>query len=125
MIEFTVDGDTRNTDKFLESIMKGDPFTGLEPLAQQGVEALRSVTPRDTGRTADSWFYEIEATDSSVTIYWLNDNDINGFNVAVGLQYGHGTGHGGWVEGYDYINPAIRPIFDAIAEKVWKEVQNA
>lgn len=73
--------------------------------------------------TADAWRYEIERKSDSTTIYFINDNEDGGFNVAVGLQYGHATGTGGWVPGYDYINPALRPIFDMIADAVWKEVQ--
>jgi hypothetical protein len=104
---------------------QGDLYGGLEPLAQQGVEALRSMTPRDTGATADAWSYEIERKGQEVTLWWLNSNVQNRFHVAIGLQYGHGTGTGGWIEGYDYINPTLRPIFDGIANAVWKEVQKA
>ena len=89
------------------------------------MDALRAATPVDSGLTAESWTYEIEEKSGSITIWWLNENVVNGFNVAIGLQYGHGTGTGGWVQGYDYINPALRPIFDEIADNVWKEVQKA
>ena len=105
--------------------MKGDLYSTLAPLAERGVDALRAATPRSTGLTADSWTYEIERKDGGVTIWWSNTNVINGFHVAIGLQYGHGTGTGGWVQGYDFINPALRPIFDEIADAVWKEVQRA
>jgi len=125
MISFTAGGNTNNTDSFLNRMIKGDLFSSLEPLAQQGVEALRAATPRETGLTADSWTYEIERKGGGVTIWWSNTNVENGFHVAIGLQYGHGTGTGGWIEGYDYINPALRPIFDMIADGVWKEVQKA
>lgn len=125
MLSVEATGNTRNTDAFLSSIIKGDLYSGLEPLAQQGVDALRAWTPKDSGLTADLWKFEIEITDGAVTIWWLNTNIVNGFSVAIGLQYGHGTGTGGWVEGYDYINPALQPVFDAISNKVWKEVQNA
>lgn len=125
MISYSVSGNTNRTDSFLDKMIHGDPFSNLDSYAQRGVDALRSVTPFDSGITADSWSYEIERTGGGVTIWWKNTNIVNGFNVAIGLQYGHGTGTGGWIEGQDYINPALRPIFDDIANSVWKEVQNA
>lgn len=125
MISYTAGGNTANTDRFLSSMLKGDLYSRLEPFGQRGVDALRAATPRDTGVTADSWRYEIVQDSSGVTIWWYNTNVENGFNVAVGLQYGHGTGSGGWIQGYDFINPAMKPIFDEIADSVWKEVQKA
>jgi hypothetical protein len=122
MIKFTTSGSTANTDGFLDKIINGDPYSGLDAYAQRGVEALQSATPEESGLTASSWTYEIVKNASGVTIWWNNTNVVNGFNVAIGLQYGHGTGTGGWVEGYDYINPALRPIFDEIADGVWEEV---
>lgn len=100
----------------------------LHMYGQKGVEALANATPRDTGLTADSWRYEIEkdTENGTVKINWINDNEVNGwFNVALMLQYGHATGSGYWIEGVDYINPAIRSIFDAMAEEIWKEVTTA
>lgn len=125
MISITSSGNTKNTDSFLDRCISGDLFPSLDGYARQGVEALRSATPEETGLTADSWTYEIERKGDQTTIWWLNTNVVNDFHVAIGLQYGHGTGSGGWVEGYDYINPALRPIFDNIADAVWKEVQKA
>jgi hypothetical protein len=125
MIKITAGGNTNNTDAFLKRILEGDLYSNLDSFAQRGVDALRQATPKESGATADSWTYEIDRSGGGVTIYWINTNVVNGFNVAIGLQYGHGTGTGGWVEGYDYINPALRPIFDEIAEGVWKEVQKA
>lgn len=125
MISYSASGNTQNTEAFLARILKGDLYSNLEPLAQRGVDALRSATPRSTGLTADSWTYEIERKNGGVTIWWNNTNVHNGFNVAIGLQYGHATGNGGWIEGYDFINPALKPIFDEIAAAVWKEVQKA
>lgn len=125
MISISVSGNTSNTDKFLARIQRGDLYSSVEPLAREGVEALRAATPFDTGVTADSWDYEIQTNGGGVTIYWTNTNVVNGFHVAIGLQYGHGTGTGGWIEGQDYINGALRPVFDKIADGVWKEVQKA
>lgn len=125
MISFDSGGSTKGTEAFLQAMVRGDYLNGLESLAQEGVNALRAATPRESGATADGWFYEIAQTAGTTTIYWKNSNIIDGFNVAVGLQYGHGTGTGGWIEGYDYINPALKPIFDAIADKMWREVQNS
>lgn len=125
MISFSVGGNTANTERFLDSIIRGDQYAGLDALAQSGVEALRAATPTESGLTADSWTYEIVREGDKFIIWWSNTNTVNGFNVAVGLQYGHGTGTGGWVEGYDYINPALKPIFDEIATKVWEEVRHA
>lgn len=125
MIEFTTSGSTAETEAFLKSMAKGDYLSGLEALAQQGADALRAGTPIESGVTSESWTYEIQESGAGVTIWWSNTNVIDGFNVAIGLQYGHGTGTGGWVQGYDYINPAIKPIMDQLADQVWKEVQNA
>ena len=124
MIEFVAAGNTNKTDAFLNKILHGDPYSGLESFAQRGVDALAAATPRSTGRAASSWKYEIQRG-ANVTIWWINDDVENGFNVVIGLQYGHGTGNGGWIQGQDFINPALRPIFDEIANDVWKEVQNA
>lgn len=121
----TSSGSFKNTEAFLDRIIKGNIFSGIEPHARRGVDALRAHTPRESGLTADSWAYEIEITPAGLTIWWTNTNVVNGFNVAIGLQYGHGTGNGGYVVGQDYINPALRPIFDQIANDVWKEVQKA
>lgn len=125
MISITSGGNTNRTDSFLDRCIQGDLFPSLDSYAQKGVDALRSATPEETGLTADSWEYEIVRKGDSVSIFWNNTNQINGFHVAIGLQYGHGTGNGGWVQGYDYINPALRPLFDQIANEVWKEVQRA
>ena len=99
-------------------------MSNLNHYAQMGVDALKSATPVDTGKTADSWYYEIHKSISGITIRWCNSNINEGVPIAVILQYGHGTGTGGYVEGTDYINPAIKPIFDEIADAVWKEVTN-
>lgn len=97
----------------------------LEPYAQQGVAALSAATPVDTGVAASSWSYEIESTADSVKLVWTNSDVENGFPVAIMLQYGYATGTGGYVQGRDYINPAIKPIFDEIANGVWKVVTSS
>jgi hypothetical protein len=125
VIDYTTSGSTAETEAFLKAMAKGDYLSALDPLAQEGVEALRSATSIESGLTGESWTYEILEQGGGVTIWWSNTNVVDGFNVAIGLQYGHGTGTGGWIEGYDYINPAIKPIFDQLADQVWKEVQNA
>lgn len=125
MISYSVGGSTKRTEKFLDACIRGDLYSGLQPYAQRGVDALRAATPKESGITSESWTYEIVQERGKTTIWWSNTNVIGGFNVAIGLQYGHGTGTGGWIQGYDFINPALRPIFDEIANAVWKEVQNA
>ncbi len=113
----------RKTEKYLEKLKQKEYFKVLDNCAQRGVEALANATPKDTGLTAASWSYEIEASSSNITIYWKNDNVTrDGEPIAIMLQYGHGTGTGGYVVGRDYINPAIRPVFDNIADEVWKVV---
>jgi len=100
-------------------------FRGVERIANEGVSALASATPMESGLAANSWGVEIVNSKDSLTITWTNSDVENGFPVAIMLQYGHGTGTGGYVRGVDYINPAIRPIFDRIANEVWKVVTSA
>jgi hypothetical protein len=119
---FSSSGSTIKTQAFLKKMQTGDMFVGLESLAQQGVNALAAMTPVDSGLTAASWSYAIEKKGNVIEISWSNYNREDGALVAILLQYGHGTGTGGYVSGYDYINPAIQPIFDQIAEEVWKRV---
>lgn len=122
MITFRQKGDfsklTRYLERVKEVIRRGD----LDKYGRAGVAALASATPIDTGLTASSWYYEIEHANGSAVISFHNSNIQNGVPIAIILQYGHGTGTGGWVEGRDYINPAIQPIFDAIANDAWREV---
>lgn len=108
----------------LERLLRGqfDIRRAVEPYAQRGVQALAAATPKDSGLAADSWSYKIEVSNNRVTITWLNDDTEDGFPVAIMLQYGHGTRTGGYVQGRDYINPAMKPIFDQISEAVRKEV---
>lgn len=122
MIKFRHRGNFDKTEKFLKKVSKSDFLKDLEKYGDMGVQALASATPIDSGLTKESWSYEIERSSGSYTIHWINTNVHNGVNIAVILQYGHGTGTGGYVQGRDYINPAIRPIFDEIADSAWKEV---
>lgn len=124
-IYFTTSGSFKNMERFLKSMGTLNIRKIVEPLAQQGVEALRQATPKDSGLTAESWDYEIEGSYRFITITWTNSNNKNGFPVAIMLQYGYGTGTGGYVQGRDFINPALKPIFDNIAEGVWKVVTSA
>lgn len=122
MITFRQKGDFSKLSGYLEKVKEAAKVGVLDKYGQAGVAALSSATPVESGLTAQSWYYEIERTKSSAVIRFLNSNVNNGVPIAVILQYGHGTGTGGWVEGRDYINPAIQPIFDNIAKDAWKEV---
>lgn len=121
-IIFEHSGSLKNTENFLKRMNDCNVYGTLDNLARQGVEALSSATPVRTGATARSWGYEIHRTPRETTIAWTNDDTNAGTKIAIILQYGHGTGTGGYVYGRDYINPAMKPIFDMIADKVWKEV---
>ena len=125
LIRITTKGDFNNTFRFLNKMSKFQINKILEKYGQMGVEALRSATPIDSGKTAESWGYEISVGKEGATIHWTNTNQNKGVYIAVILQYGHGTGTGGYVQGVDYINPAIRPVFDKIAEEAWMEVVNS
>lgn len=125
MIRITSTGDFSRTFKFLEKMKNRNIRQLLEKYANQGVSALSNATPVDSGLTANSWTYSIEVSGESAKIYWSNTNTNKGVNIALILQYGHGTGTGGYVQGRDYINPAMRPVFDKIAEEAWMEVVNA
>ena len=125
MISFEVTGSTDKTERFLRRLQSGDIYASLDRYGAMGQAALASATPTDSGLTAASWTYKIRRSRGSAEIIWSNTNTINGFKVAIALQYGHGTGTGGYVSGRDYINPAIQPLMDQIAEAVWKEVTRA
>lgn len=125
MIKFTSKGDFSRTLKFLEKMKKFKIENILIKYGERGVAALASATPVDSGTTASSWSYKIVSNGESATINFTNSNVNKGVNIAIILFYGHGTGTGGFVEGRDYINPAIQPIFDQIVEEAWSEVVNA
>ena len=125
IIGFKQVGDFKDTNKFLKSgqnISEIIAQAKIEEIAQQGAEALSAATPVRTGKTAASWSYKIENTNGKTTVLWTNDNVVNGVNIAIIIQYGHGTRNGGYVEGYDYINPALKPVFDQMTDSMWKAV---
>lgn len=115
-------GNFKKTEKLLKKSLGKDYRGILEKYGQRGVSALAAATPIDTGDTAACWDYDIIQNGSNISIVWNNYNINKGVNIAVILQYGHATRNGGWVEGRDYINPALQPIFDKLAEEAWKEV---
>ena len=121
MISLTSKGDFRKTEKFMKNARTKKLMSILKQYGEEGVAALMVATPLDTGRTASSWRYEIKVENNCIRLVFHNDNIQNGVPIAIILQYGHGTGTGGWVEGRDYINPAIQPVFDKIANSAWKE----
>lgn len=122
MIKVSHKGDFSKTERFLNA-MKGERYLNkLADYGKKGVEALSQATPVDTGLTAASWDFQIEKSREGTDLSWVNTNVKDGFNVAMALQYGHGTGSGVYVAGRDYINPAIKPVADKISEGVWKEV---
>lgn len=125
LIRLTSKGDFSNTFKFLKKMEKFQVTKILDKYGKMGVNALANATPLDSGKTAESWGYEISVKKEGATIHWTNTNQNNGVYIAVILQYGHGTGTGGYVQGIDYINPAIRPVFDKIVEEAWMEVVNS
>ena len=122
MIGFRHKGDFSNLVKFLIKASKAVRSVDLNKYGQEGVAALASATPIDTGKTAASWYYEIREENGEIIISFNNSNIQNGVPIAIIIQHGHGTGTGGWVQGRDYINPALQPIFDEIANRAWREV---
>lgn len=122
MVSFRQKGDFNNITRYLERAKKGIRISSLERFGREGVAALASATPLESGETANSWDYKIENQNGIVKIGFYNSNVVKGVPIAIILQYGHGTRNGGYVQGRDYINPAIQPVFDQIAEHAWKEV---
>lgn len=122
MIKIRSKGDFSKTEKLLKKSLGRNYRSVLEKYGEMGAEALASATPIDSGETALSWNYEIIQNGSSLSVIWTNSHIEKGVNIAIILQYGHGTKNGGYVEGRDYINPALRPIFDKLADAAWKEV---
>ena len=124
MIKISQKGDFKKATSYLEKLKGAIQLSSFDKYGREGVNALSSATPVDSGETASSWYYKIERTKNTISIAFYNSNVNKGVPIAIILQYGHGTGTGGWVEGRDYINPAIQPIFDKMAEEAWKEVTN-
>ena len=125
MIAFKSKGEWKKTYEFLDSCSKWRKkkiLKKFEKYGEKGVEALSASTPKDTGKTSESWSYKIEQKKDEIAIYWINSNFNHYVNIAVILQYGHGTGTGGYVQGIDYINPALAPIFEQMADELWEEV---
>lgn len=125
MVVIKQKGSFKHIEKFLSEATKMDVTKILEPYGVAGVKALQAATPVDTGETANSWSYRIRAQKGRYSIEFLNSNIVKGVPIAIILQYGHATGSGGYVQGRDYINPALKPIFDEMAERLWKEVTKA
>lgn len=123
VVMFRQKGDFRRTSDFLKRANRLNLDVILNQYGQEGVEALRAATPKDTGTTANSWSYVVHKGTGSITITWSNSNIVDGVPIAVILQYGHGTRNGGYVQGTDYINPAMKPIFDKIAQRAWEEIK--
>lgn len=122
MISFNHKGNFSKLTKYLKDVRRSTEIKSLDKFGKEGVIALSAMTPVDSGKTASSWFYEIEQKKGSSIISFHNSNINNGVLIAIILQYGHGTGTGGWVEGRDYINPSIQPVFDRLANEAWMEV---
>ena len=121
-IKMVCTGSFNKTEQFLKKANKASKTINLSKYGEKGVAALQAATPTRTGVTASSWYYKIEKSGSKITLSFLNSNVNRGVPIAIILQYGHGTNNGGWVQGRDYINPALRPVFDEMAEAIWKEV---
>lgn len=122
MIKFRHIGNFEKTEKFLRNNSNRNLNHILKKYAEEGVQALKASTPKDTGKTSESWGYEIITNSSGVTISWKNSNYVKGVSIALILQYGHATRNGGYVQGVDYINPALKPVFEKILKEVWGEV---
>ena len=125
MIGAKTTGSFDKTATFLKTMQSGDIFDHLDVYGRRGVDLLASATPYETGRTAQAWGYQVGHKKGKYSISWFNTHVENGVNIAVILQYGHGTGTGGYIRGRDYINPAMRPLFDKILDDVWRQVRNA
>lgn len=124
MIRATSSGSFEKTTNFLEFLKSNRMFSVLDRYGRVGVDRLRSATPKESGETANAWRYEVIHRDGLHGIEWYNTHVNDGVNIAIIIQYGHGTGTGGYVEGIDYINPALRPVFEEILNDVWRQVRN-
>lgn len=126
VVQMSEKGDFKKTFKFLKAMQEKKFLSNLNKYGERGVQLLSENTPRDTGLTASSWYYKIEDDGETLTITWYNSNvKKDYFNVALMLQYGHATKNGGWIEGIDYINPALKPLFDEMEKDIWEEVKSS
>ena len=126
VVQMSEKGDFKKTFKFLKAMQEKKFLSNLNKYGERGVQLLSENTPRDTGLTASSWYYKIEDDGETLTLTWYNGNvKKDYFNVALMLQYGHATKNGGWVEGIDYINPALKPLFDEMEKDIWEEVKSS
>ena len=125
VVQMSEKGDFKKTFKFLKAMQEKKFLSNLNKYGERGVQLLSENTPRDTGLTASSWYYKIEDDGETLTLTWYNSNvKKDYFNVALMLQYGHATKNGGWIEGIDYINPALKPLFDEMENDIWEEVKS-
>ena len=122
MVKLSQSGNFKHTEKLLDNIFQLNIRKELDRFGKKGVEALRDATPKDTGKTSESWGYKIFVSKGSASITWTNSNSNDGVPIALVIQYGHGTRNGGYVHGVDYINPALQPIFKEIADEIWEKV---
>jgi hypothetical protein len=122
MIKLSNSGSFQNSMTWLEAMSKGRMFDDLDRIAREGVDLLARATPVDSGRAAGEWSYEVKKGKGAYTVHWTNTDIEDGVNVIILLQYGHGTGTGGYVSGRDFINPVMRPIFDKMTDAMWKRV---
>lgn len=126
VIQMSEKGDFKKTFRFLKAMKEKKFLSNLDKYGERGVQLLSENTPRDTGLTASSWYYKIEDDGNTLKLTWYNSNvKKDYFNVALMLQYGHATKNGGWVEGIDYINPALKPLFDEMEKDIWEEVKSS
>jgi hypothetical protein len=123
MITIKKQGDYKKANSYLEKLLEIVHLGILDKYGKKGVEALKAATPKESGKTANSWFYEISHSENSASITWSNSNTNQGYNIAILIQYGHGTGTGGYVRGTDYVNPAMKDVFEEIANEVVKEIK--
>lgn len=123
VINVTHSGSFKHTEDFLKRVSKRRQFGWLDSYGIRGVDALSNATPKDTRETSKRWRYSVSEKRGVITISWYNDNVEDGKPIAILIQYGHATGTGGYVEGRDYINPAMQPLFDQMTDEIWKRVK--
>lgn len=122
MITISSKGNFNNTEKFFKKVATSNYISVFDKYGKEGVRLLSSATPVDTGKTSESWTYEVKKSKSGISIEWSNSNVVNGVQIAVIIQYGHGTQNGAYIQGQDYINPVIKPLFDILTNDIWKDV---